>query len=83
MLPTNMRFEDVGRQIGKRFDEFARMVAKGVADVDKRFELTDKRFEHIEKRLGLIDTNLKHIDARLDKLERDNQEIKRDLARQG
>ncbi len=51
-------------------NELARMISRGFAGVDERFEQIDKRFEQVDKRFEQVDKRFDEMDARFDKIEK-------------
>jgi septal ring factor EnvC (AmiA/AmiB activator) len=58
LIKTNLRLEEMQRQMDMRFDLMQRQMDVRFEQMDKRFEQVDKRFEQIDKRIEQVDKRI-------------------------
>ncbi|WP_052507369.1 hypothetical protein [Desulfonatronovibrio magnus] len=64
---TNMRFEEMQRNIDKRFDASYKRFEEMQKNMNKRFEAMEKRFEAMDKRFEAMDKRFEGLNRRLDR----------------
>ena len=63
----NLRFEEMQRNMDKRFDAVDKRFEEMQQGMDKRFEAVDKRFESMDKRFESMDKRFDDMIRRMDR----------------